>query len=396
MLNLTTVMFGTKSVSDSLRYGRGHVAKKDRKPVVVWTMSRRCNLHCLHCYTASEDHAYPGELSTDEGYALLDDLAQFGVPALLMSGGEPLYRPDFSLLAERAASLGLRVTISTNGTLIDEAKAALLKKIGVTYVGISLDGPREVHDLFRQKAGAYDGALRGVRHCRQAGLKVGLRLTLTQHTYRGLESLFQTIDAEGVERVCFYHLVYSGRGRKLQDVDLSHAETRDALDKILKLTEERLKRGQKLEVLTVDQSADGPYLALKMAEKDPLRAAELLSMLRANGGGAAGSGVGIANIDPMGGVHPDQFWQADLGNIRHTPFSQLWTGGTQRLLNQLRDRLPLLKGRCGSCAFKAECGGSFRARAVGAYSDPWAEDPACYLSDAEISQPLPQGALPCP
>jgi radical SAM protein with 4Fe4S-binding SPASM domain len=388
MLNLTTVMFGQESLSDGLRYGRGHVAKKDRKPVVVWTISRRCNLKCLHCYTASDDLDYPGEMSTDEGYALLDDLAAFGVPALLLSGGEPLYRPDFELLARRAASLGLRVTLSTNGTLIDEAKAALLKEIGVTYVGISLDGPREVHDLFRQKIGAFDGAIRGVRQARAAGLKVGLRLTLTQHTYRGLDKLFEVIDAEGVERVCFYHLVYSGRGRKLQSVDLGHAETRAVLDRILLLTEERLKRGQKLEVLTVDQSADGPYLGLKLAQRDPARAAELMSLLRANGGGAAGSGVGIANIDPTGGVHPDQFWQADLGNVRRKPFSQIWTDGQQPLLEQLRDRLPLLKGRCAGCAFQAECGGSFRARAVGAYQDPWAEDPACYLSDEEIRQGL--------
>jgi radical SAM protein with 4Fe4S-binding SPASM domain len=389
MLNLTTVLFGQQSISDGLRYGRGHVAKKDRKPVVVWTMSRRCNLHCLHCYTASEDVAYPNELSTDEGYALLEDLAAFGVPALLLSGGEPLYRPDFELLARRAASLGLRVTLSTNGTLIDAAKAALLKEIGVTYVGISLDGPREVHDQFRQKKGAFDGAISGIRHCRAAGLKVGLRLTLTQHTYQGLDRIFETIDAEGIERVCFYHLVYSGRGRKLQSVDLSHAETRLVLDRIALKTEERLKRGQKLEVLTVDQSADGPYVALKLAQQDPQRAAELLSMLRANGGGAAGSGVGIANIDPTGGVHPDQFWQADLGNIRQKPFSKIWSDGEQPLLNQLRERLPLLKGRCASCSFQAECGGSFRARAVGAFGDPWAEDPACYLSDEEIRAGLP-------
>lgn len=386
MLNYTKLMFDQSSSSDGLRYGRGDVQKKDRKPVVVWTISRRCNLRCLHCYTASEDMAYPGELSTDEGYALLDDLAAYGVPALLMSGGEPLYRPDFDLLARRAASLGLRVTLSTNGTLIDQAKAALLKAIGVTYVGISLDGPRGVHDRFRQKEGAFDGAIQGVRLCRQAGLKVGLRLTLTQHTYQDLDSLFETIDAEGIERVCFYHLVYSGRGRKLQSVDLSHAETRSALDRILALTETRVRRGQRLEVLTVDQAADGPYLLLKaVSAGDFGRAEGIRAMLRANGGGAAGSGVGIANIDPTGGVHPDQFWQADLGNIRKKPFSEIWSDGEQPLLRQLRDRLPLLKGRCAGCSYQAECGGSFRARAVGAYGDPWAEDPACYLSDREIA-----------
>lgn len=395
MLNWTKLMFDRTSLSDGLRYGRGAVEKKDRKPVVVWTLSRRCNLRCVHCYTASEDVNYPGELGTDEGYALLDDLAAYGVPALLVSGGEPLYRPDFGLLARRAAILGLHVTLSTNGTLIDEAMAATLKSIGVTYVGISLDGPRAVHDQFRQKEGAFDGAMMGIRHCRQAGLKVGLRLTLTQHTYRGLHNIFETVDAEGIERVCFYHLVYSGRGRKLQSVDLSPAETRDALDQILALTKARVRRGQALEVLTVGQAADGPYLMLKAAAAGDMgRARMIRAMLRANGGGAAGSGVGIANIDPCGGVHPDQFWQSDLGNIRKKPFSKIWTDGEQALLNQLRDRRPLLKGRCGSCAHQAECGGGFRARAVGAFGDPWAEDPACYLSDAEIHMGLPAPTEP--
>lgn len=384
MINVTRLMHGQGSLSDELRYGRGGVALAERKPVVVWTTSRRCNLRCLHCYTASEDRLYDGELSTDEGYALLEDLAGFGVPALLMSGGEPLYRPDFDLLARRAHKLGLRVTLSTNGTLIDAAKAALLKEIGVTYVGISLDGPREVHDVFRAKAGAFDGAIRGLRECRKAGLKMGLRLTLTRHTAASMEQLFDVIDAEGVERVCFYHLVYSGRGRAIQDCDLSPAETRKALDSILRLTAERVARGQKLEVLTVDQSADGPYLMMKLAQTDPQRAAELGTLLRQNGGGAAGSGVGIANIDPSGGVHPDQFWMAPLGNIREKPFSKIWTDPDNVLLAQLRDRLPLLKGRCGRCAFKAECGGSFRARSVGATGDPWGEDPACYLSEEEI------------
>ncbi len=388
MLNCTKMLHDRASSSDALRYGRGSVAARERKPVVVWTLSRRCNLNCSHCYTASEDRAYPGELTTDQGYALLEDLAAFGVPALLMSGGEPLYRPDFPDLARRAAGLGLRVTLSTNGTLIDERMAALLKEVGVTYVGISLDGPREVHDAFRRREGAYDGALRGVHLSRAAGLKVGLRLTLTRHTYQGLDSIFETIDREGVERVCFYHLVYSGRGRRLIDVDLSREETRDALDRILELTDQRVRAGRKLEVLTVDQSADGPYLLLKtLAAGDRDRAEAIAAQLRANGGGAAGSGVGIANVDPVGGVHPDQFWQADLGNVLERPFSRIWTDGRSELLERLRDRLGLLKGRCGRCVFRDLCGGSFRARALGAFGDPWAEDPACYLTEAEISTP---------
>ncbi len=383
MINVTRLFFGKESLSDGLRYGRARVDFRNRKPVVVWTTTRRCNLQCRHCYTGSEDMAYQGELSTREGFELLADLAAFQVPALLMSGGEPLTRPDFFELLGEAGRLGLRVTLSTNGTLIDDATAERLKKGGLTYAGISLDGRPEVHDAFRGVAGAYQASIRGIRACRRAGLKVGLRLTLTKHTESELDWLFDVIDQEGIERVCFYHLVYSGRGRQLQSQDLEPARIRQALEGILRRTGERVARGRGLEVLTVDQSADGPFLALKLMESDPQRAAQLLALLAGNGGGAAGSGVGIANIDPRGGVHPDQFWQADLGNVRQKPFSSLWTDPDSALLAQLRDRLPLLKGRCATCRFRAECGGSFRARALAAFGDPWAEDPACYLTDGE-------------
>lgn len=376
-------------MSDSLRYGRGQVAYADRKPVVVWTTTRRCNLKCQHCYTSSEDRLYEGELSTDEGYALLDDLASFKIPALLMSGGEPLIRPDFPLLARRAASLGIRVTLSTNATLLDDKMAAVLKEVGVTYVGISLDGNPGTHDFFRGVPGAYARTIEGMRAARKAGLKVGLRLTLTRHTVADLDWIFKVIDDEGITRACFYHLVYSGRGRSIKSEDLAPAETREGLEKILAQTQKRLKAGRKLEVLTVDQSADGPWLLLKMAEKDPQRAAEIQSLLRRNGGGAAGSGVGIGNIDPVGNVHPDQFWRAPLGNVRDRPFSKIWTDPSNELLSKLRNRLPLLGGRCGSCAFKPECGGSFRVRALAVHNDPWAEDPACYLSEEEIAKGLP-------
>jgi radical SAM protein with 4Fe4S-binding SPASM domain len=384
MINLTKLYFGQSSSSDGLRYGRGHVTPGQRKPVVVWTLSRRCNLHCSHCYTASEDRLYPGELTTDEGYALLEDLASFGVPALLMSGGEPLYRADFDQLALRASTLGLKVTVSTNGTLLTAEKAEVLKKVGVRYVGISLDGRPEVHDRFRGVAGAYAATIQGIRNCKAAGLPVGLRLTLTQSTADEMDWLFRVVDEEGIDRVCFYHLVYAGRGKSIRSNDLDHEGTRRVLDRLIEETRKRIHAGRHFEVLTVDQSADGPYFQMRLAQEDPARAEALAELLRQNGGGSAGSGVGICNIDPTGGVHPDQFWQAPLGNVRDRPFSQIWTDRDNGLLNQLRDRLPLLKGRCGSCRFQAECGGSFRARALAEYNDPWAEDPACYLTNEEI------------
>jgi radical SAM protein with 4Fe4S-binding SPASM domain len=302
---------------------------------------------------------------------------------VLFSGGEPLVRPDLLELMEYAATSGLRVTLSTNGTLIDEPTAQWLHEIGLTYVGISLDGIGETNDLFRGKKGAFDGAVRGMRNCRAVGQKVGLRLTLTRRNCMDLHDIFSFIEAEDIQRACFYHLVYSGRGNAADE--LTKAEVRHAMDIILERTMVFHKRGLKKEILTVDNHTDNAYLYLKLRERESARAEEVYQLMKWNGGGANSSGIGIANIDTQGSVHPDQFWQsATLGNVKQRPFSEIWSDNSIPLLAGLRNRLPLLKGRCGQCRFKEICGGSFRVRAAQVYGDPWASDPACYLTDNEI------------
>lgn len=389
MINLTKMYCGLGSDSDGLRYGnaaRTATLPSVKRPVVVWTVSRRCNLHCVHCYADSENREYPGELSVDEGRRMLEDLARFQVPALLLSGGEPLRHPHIFDLASYAVSLGLRPTLSTNGTLIDRPTAERIKASGFRYVGISFDGLGKVNDRFRGKQGAFEAALAGVRHLKAVGQRVGLRFTLTRRNVEALPQIFELVEREGIERVCFYHLVYSGRGSRLAHDDLTHAETRDALEDICGWAVALKSRGLPVEVLTVDNHVDGVYLYLKLLQADPERAAEARRLLEANGGGANSSGVGIANIDALGNVHPDQFWQTHtLGNVRERPFSQIWTDETDPLLAGLRNRLPLLKGRCGACQWKSMCGGSFRVRALQASGDPWAPDPSCYLSDQEIA-----------
>ncbi len=389
MINLTKMYCGLGSDSDNLRYGnaaRTATLPSVKRPVVVWTVSRRCNLHCVHCYADSENREYPGELSVDEGRRMLEDLAQFQVPALLLSGGEPLAHPHIFDLAAYAVSLGLRPTLSTNGTLIDRPTAERIKESGFRYVGISFDGLGKVNDRFRGKQGAFEAALAGVRHLKAVGQRVGLRFTLTRRNVEALPQIFELVEREGIERVCFYHLVYSGRGSRLAHDDLSHAETRDALERICGWAVALKSLGLPVEILTVDNHVDGVYLYLKLLQEDPERAAAARRLLEANGGGANSSGVGIANIDALGDVHPDQFWQTHtLGNVRERPFSQIWTDETDPLLAGLRNRLPLLKGRCGACRWKPMCGGSFRVRALQTHGDPWAPDPACYLTDEEIA-----------
>jgi radical SAM protein with 4Fe4S-binding SPASM domain len=386
MVNITKLYCGEEQPADGLRYGHGHGAPKsaaERRPIVVWNVTRTCNLRCVHCYSDSHAQKYTGELTHEEAKRVIDDLVAFKVPAVLFSGGEPLVRPDLLELMEYAATSGLRVTLSTNGTLIDEPTAQWLHEIGLTYVGISLDGIGETNDLFRGKKGAFDGAVRGMRNCRAVGQKVGLRLTLTRRNCMDLHDIFSFIEAEDIQRACFYHLVYSGRGNAADE--LTKAEVRRAMDIILERTMAFHKRGLKKEILTVDNHTDNAYLYLKLRERESARAEEVYQLMKWNGGGANSSGIGIANIDTQGSVHPDQFWQsATLGNVKQRPFSEIWSDNSIPLLAGLRNRLPLLKGRCGQCRFKEICGGSFRVRAAQVYGDPWASDPACYLTDNEI------------
>lgn len=387
MINVTKLLCGLEQPMDALRYGHGSGAPRsaaERKPVVVWNVSRTCNLKCLHCYSDSEARAYPGELTHEQGRALLEDLAAFGVPAVLLSGGEPLARRDLLELATYARSLGLKITLSTNGTLIDRATAERIHEIGFTYVGISLDGIGETNDHFRGVSGAFERAVRGIRNCKAVGQKVGLRLTLTPHNVRDLEAIFDFIEAEGIQRACFYHLVSAGRGRTTEDLD--HAASRHAVETIFRRTRDLVARGDAREILTVDNHADAPFLYLTLLGEEPEAAARAYQAMAWNGGGAYSSGVGIADVDTQGNVHPDQFWQsAVLGNVKERRFSEIWADPNNDLLAALRNRIPHLKGRCASCRYLPLCGGNFRVRALAATGDMWAADPACYLTDEEIA-----------
>jgi Fe-coproporphyrin III synthase len=356
----------------------------ERKPVVVWNITRTCNLKCIHCYSNSEHKRYAGELTNEEARKVIDDLAGFQIPVLLFSGGEPLLRRDLFELASYANTKGIRMTLSTNGTVIDRETAAKIKGVGFSYVGVSLDGMEEVHDFFRGTSGAFRKTISGIRNLIAMGQKTGLRLTLTEYTIDQIDSLFDLIVAEGIRRVCFYHLVPSGRGEGLFKIDSQ--KVRHGMDRILKRTKEIANQGYPLEVLTVDNHADGPYLYLKLLEQGNPRAGAVYKRLLWNGGGLYSSGVGIACIDPQGNVHPDQFWSHySLGNVREHPFSAIWTDPAEPLLRGLRNRKEYVYGRCRQCRFFELCGGALRVRADLSTGDPWGPDPGCYLTDEEIS-----------
>ena len=393
MIGISKLYCGTVEPSDALRYGRqsgklpSHLLQfsEDKKPVVVWNCTKACNLKCVHCYSESNTRKHPDELSTAEAEAFIDDLADYGAPVLLFSGGEPLMRKDLMELVDYAVGRGLRAVISTNGTLIDEDNAREFARIGLSYIGVSLDGTREVNDAFRGVEGAFDRALRGIRIAQEAGIKVGLRFTINKRNAAEVPRLFDLLEERGIPRICFYHLVYAGRGSKLMEEDLTHDEARRTVDTIIDRTKDLHDRGKPTEVLTVDNHCDGVYLYQRLKREDPERAAGVLELLRFNGGNSSGLGIGCVSWN--GDVHPDQFWRNQvLGNVRRRPFSAIWNDAENEFLMKLKNKKEHVTGRCHSCAYLNVCGGNFRCRAEAATGDPWAPDPACYLSDEELAE----------
>jgi len=391
MIGISKLYCGGVEPSDALRYGRraadlpSHLLQfsEDKKPVVVWNCTRSCNLCCVHCYSHSQACKYEGEMTTDEGIQLIDSLAEFGAPVILFSGGEPLLRHDLSKLIRHATSSGLRAVISTNGTLISPDKARELKDLDLSYVGVSLDGTEPVNDKFRGIPGAYARGMAGIRACREAGLKVGLRFTINRRNVGEIPAIFQILADEDIPRACFYHLVYAGRGSALIEEALDLPRAREAVEQIINLTADLHRRGMPKEVLTVDNHCDGVYLYLRLLREDPARAAQVLELLEYNGGNS--SGVGIACVSWDGSVHPDQFWRhLTLGNVREKKFGDIWTDKDNALLMMIKNKKQHVTGRCALCKWLDICGGNFRVRAEAVTGDLWAPDPACYLTDEEI------------
>ncbi len=392
MIGISKLYCDTVEPSDALRYGRdssrlpSHLLQfsQDKRPVVVWNVTRQCNLNCIHCYARARHTPTEDELTLEEGRHLMDDLARFGVPVLLFSGGEPLARKDLPDLAAYAVEKGMRAVISTNGTLITRETARILKEIGLSYVGISLDGMETVNDRFRGVAGAFQMALEGIRNCQETGIKVGLRFTINKFNAKEIQKIFALLETKDIPRVCFYHLVYAGRGSKLVEEDLSHEQSREAVDLILDLTRDLHQRGKPKEVLTVDNHADGPYLYLRLLKENPSRAAEVLELLKMNEGNNSGRGIGC--ISWNGDVHADQFWRHhSFGNVKERPFSEIWSDLSDPLMKKLKEKKNHVKGRCARCRWLDICAGNFRVRAEAVTGDLWAPDPACYLTDSEIA-----------
>lgn len=386
MNNISRLLGAPAGPGADLRYGAGaararHGALPGTGPVVVWNWTRSCNLACEHCYAEAVPGRIPGELDTDAALDLIAQFAEMRVPALILSGGEPLVRRDAIALLTAAALRGLRCTLSSNGTLIDAEAADAIARAGVVYVGVSIDGPRELHDRWRGRRGAYDRTLAGIGFLRERGVRVGLRFTLHAGNVDHVPDVLDLVEELGVQRICFYHLVPAGRGSALDPLLLGRPRTRQVLDLLLERSLAWLRAGRDVEVLTVDNHSDGPYAQLWAERHLPERVPAIADLLARSGGNR--SGRALAAIDAQGRVHPDQFSGGIvLGDARSQRFRDIWEGGGAAL-SAYRDRRAHLRGRCAGCRWLAVCNGNLRARAAAA-GDPWGPDPGCVLTDTEV------------
>lgn len=359
-------------------------ARQPTAPVVIWNLIRRCNLTCKHCYTTSADIDFPGELTTDEIYRVMDDLHAFNVPVLILSGGEPLLHPDIFAISARAKAMGFYVALSSNGTLITRRNIDRIAEIGYQYIGISLDGLRDNHDRFRQQQGAFDASLEGIHLCREQGIKAGVRFTLTQDNAEDFTAILQLLDEQDIDKFYLSHLNYGGRGNKNRKDDAAHQMTRAVMEQLFEACLRWEQQGKQREIVTGNNDADAVYFLHWVQKNFPERTDSLRAKLEQWGGNA--SGLNVANIDNLGNVHPDTFWwHHNLGNVRQRPFSEIWQDLSDPLMAGLKQSPRPLKGRCASCHYQKICNGNTRVRAQQIYNDPWAEDPGCYLRQSEIT-----------
>lgn len=350
---------------------------EDKRPkglggtILIWNLTNRCNLYCAHCYSSASTPG-DGELSIDEVGRLVPQLSGAGVRFAILSGGEPLVREDLFDIAAALRENGIRTYLSTNGLLVDVQNVERIRD-NFDYAGISIDGTPEVHDGFRGKMGAYRESLKALRLCMERGLKVGLRFTLAPMTLSSLPFIFDLVEKEGIPKIYVSHLVYSGRGRRLSDLEMK--EYRDAAGFVMGKAFEYVEGGVGIDVVMGNNEADAVLLAREFEKRYPGKYESMYETLKEWGGNQAG--VRVINIDFHGDVKPDPFFLHSLGSIREKPLDEILD--SKGMLSMLRERPRRLLGRCGDCPYIEICNGGSRARAYAAFGDYREEDPACFI-----------------
>ncbi len=362
-----------------------------RRPVVFWNLTDRCNLSCTHCYSRSEPGSPTGEeLTTAEALAFIDDLAVSGVPLVIFTGGEPLLRADLWELADYCRSKRIKTALSTNGSLITADVAQKIKACGIEYAGISLDGATAlIHDRFRNSPGAFDRAIAAFACCQEAGVRCGVRVTLTKENQDDLGSLIDLARKIGASRFCLYWLVPCGRASDAYDrLQLTALNVMRALTLLYRKAQ--AIPAEEMEFLTVDAPQDCIHLLHSMEHDESPDLSDAWDLLESLNGGCS-AGDRVANVDPRGNVYPCQFARSPaflIGNVRSRRFSELWNDNTSLVLARFRTRPPAVTGKCEDCRYLRLCGGGCRVRAYARSGNFFGEDPFCYVSGHDTSPPV--------
>jgi len=341
--------------------------------MVSYSITTKCNLKCKHCYSESIDEPAPDELSTEDAFRLMDDLSNWGIGLLVIDGGEPLCREDLFDIVKYASAKGIRTTLGSNGTLIDEATAKKMLDAGVRSIAISVDGvDAQTHDSFRGISGAFEQTLKGVEACHNSGLPFQFNTVIRKEILPQLEDMLHMAVDYGANAAEFFDLVAAGRAeQECRGQVLSHDERKRAM--------EWLAQAQEDCPIMIRVPACPMYpLLLKEKHIQPKHfPAEMLQRVPYYGRGcAAGMPMGYVMVKSNGDVNPCMLLQINLGNIREQSIMSIWEDSP--VLAQLRRR-ELLKGECGDCSYRATCSGC-RGRAYEETGDMMAADPGCWLA----------------
>jgi len=352
--------------------------KKSREldgSILIWNFTNRCNLSCLHCYSKSTLDE-KDTLSTEKILKTIPELKKAGIRFVIFSGGEPLTRKDIFEIAQAFKDEGIFTYLSTNGLYINPSN---VKKIIDTfgYIGISIDGREEIHDRFRGLKGSFKKSMEAIKLIQKNGGKIGIRFTITKDTAESLEFIFDLAEKENIDKIYISHLVYSGRGLDNLKMDLTKEERKKAVDFIINKAFEYYDNAKDIDIVTGNMEMDAIVFMKEFEKRYPQKISLLEEKLKNWAGNSAG--VKLVNINSEGDVKPDPFFPVTIGNIYEKSFDEIWLNKKSEILNKLRKKPRIIKGRCSNCRYLDICNGGSRPRAWAISDDLWAEDPSCYI-----------------
>lgn len=336
---------------------------------IAWESTRRCNLQCIHCRCSSDLNASEGDFSTTEAFRLIDDICSVSRPVLVLSGGEPLLREDVFDIAAYGTEQGLRMCMATNGTLVTDSVCHAMKATGIRMVSLSLDGSSaRIHDDFRRCPGAFDATLRAADTLRRNGIPFLVNSSFTQRNKTDIAATFQLAKKLGAVAWYLFMIVPTGRGEDILDELISGADYEEIL-----AWHYRQERDEH-DILMRPTCAPHYYrIAPQLARAEGVSLERRSLSFSTGGSKGCLAGQSICFIDAFGDLKPCSYFPRAVGNVKQTPFSQLWFDSP--LLNELRD-FSAYRGKCGVCEYLRVCGGC-RARADAVYGDYLAEEPFC-------------------